>query len=137
MTARASGKPGAGSNSEGGKMKTPSVPVNAAVSEAGFGISARAISQPCDAQKGPFSISRTTARTGRRSASRARASAPPTFPVIPVIAYIVILLVVLAVSGEDTRAALIDEIQVKLFSFLHPSYLHGNHKQFNSNRAIE
>jgi hypothetical protein len=53
-------------------MKTPSVPVNAAVGEAGSCISARAISQPCDAQKRPFSISRTTARTGRRSASRAR-----------------------------------------------------------------
>src|ERR1700736_2952652 len=91
MTARDSGKLGAGSNSEGGKMKTPSVPVNAAVSEAGSCISARAISQPCDAQKRPFAISRMPARTGQRSATRAPGSAPPTYLVIPVIAYIVAL----------------------------------------------
>ena len=88
MTARASGNPGAGSNSDGGSMKTPSTCLKASARAAASSISARATSQPFPAHDRPFSASRTTARTDWSAARIVRASAPPTLPVIPVIAYI-------------------------------------------------
>src|SRR3954462_13496966 len=87
MTAQASGKPGAGSNSEGGNTNTPSVPLNAAARAAASSISACETSQPFSAQDRALPALRTTARAEWPPAKRVRASAPPTLPVIPVIAY--------------------------------------------------
>src|ERR1700731_3717428 len=91
MTCLASGKPGSGSNSEGGRMKTPAAPLKADVRLAASSISARATSQPRVLHSAALTSSRRTARTGSLSARRVRASAPPTLPVIPVIAYMMVL----------------------------------------------
>src|ERR1700704_5903816 len=91
MTRLASGKPGFGSNSEGGRMKTPAAPLKAEVRLAASSISARATSQPNVLHSAALASSRRTARTGTLSARRLRASAPPTLPVIPVIAYMMVL----------------------------------------------
>src|SRR3984893_5676701 len=90
MTARASGKPGDGSNSDGGRIKTPCVPSKAAVRVAASSMSAVTTSHPSSAHERARAASRTTARTGWPAASNVRATAPPTFPVIPVIAYIAV-----------------------------------------------
>ena len=97
MTRRASGNPGSGSKSDGGRMKTPAAPLKAAARLAASSMSAKAISQPRPCHSAAFAWSRSTARTFRLSASRLRATAPPTLPVIPVIAYIITLQWV----GED------------------------------------
>src|SRR5258707_15363406 len=91
MTCLASGKPGSGSNSEGGRMKAPSAPLKAEVRLAASSISARAMSQPRVLHSAALASSRRTARTGSLSASRLRATAPPTLPVIPVIANMMVL----------------------------------------------
>src|SRR6267142_514918 len=91
MTRLASGKPGSGSNSEGGRIKTPAAPLKAEVRLAASSISARAMSQPRVLHSAALASSRRTARTGSFSVSRLRATAPPTLPVIPVIAYMMIL----------------------------------------------
>src|SRR6202022_1567009 len=91
MTRLASGKPGSGSNSEGGRMKTPAAPLKAEVRLAASSISARAMSQPGVLHSAALASSRRTARTGSLSASRLHATAPPTLPVIPVIAYMMVL----------------------------------------------
>src|ERR1700716_1010441 len=91
MTRLASGKPGSGSNSEGGRMKTPAAPLKAEVRIAASSISARAMSQPRVLHSAALASSRRTARTGSLSAIRLRATAPPTLPVIPVIAYMMVL----------------------------------------------
>ena len=82
MTRLASGKPGSGSNSEGGRMKTPAAPLKAEVRLAASSISARAMSQPRVLHSAALASSRRTARTGSLSASRLRAIAPPTLPVM-------------------------------------------------------
>src|SRR5579859_6406052 len=99
MTRRASGKPGSGSNSDGGRMKTPAAPLKAAARLAASSMSATAISQPWACHSVAFAASRSTARTFSWSASRPRARAPPTLPVIPVMAYIISLQ-----SGGEDRA---------------------------------
>src|ERR1700733_4341911 len=88
MTVRASGKPGDGSNSDGGRMNTPCVPAKAAVRDAASSMSAVTTSHPRSTHERARATSRTTARTDWPAASNVRATAPPTFPVIPVIAYI-------------------------------------------------
>src|SRR5258706_5689029 len=91
MTRSASGKPGSGSSSEGGRMKTPAAPLKAEVRLAASSISARATSHPRVLHSAALASSRRTARTGCLSARRVRASALPTLPVIPVIAYMMVL----------------------------------------------
>src|SRR6202011_3871185 len=94
-TTNPSGKPcagtGSGSNSEGSRMKTPAAPLKAEVRLAASSISARTTSQPRILHSAALASSRRMARTGSLSASRLRASAPPTLPVIPVIAYMMVL----------------------------------------------
>src|ERR1700723_229503 len=87
MNFRASGNPGAGSNTGGSIAKTPSVPSNALVSAPTSAKSATATSQPSSAHAAPLLRSRTTARTCWSAERRLRATAAPTFPVIPVTAY--------------------------------------------------